>query len=249
MIKAVIIDDDKQMRELNACLLSDNFPDIEIIGEADSVNSGVDIITETKPDLVLLDIEIKGGTGFNVLQKVRPYSFQVIFITGFNNFAIKAFKFSAIDYILKPVNEVEFIDAIEKAVTQININDNELQYDNFLSHYEKKTQSKKIVLRTSEALHLVDISNIVFCKSDNSYTTFYLDGGKEIIVSKSMKEYASLLEEFNFVRPHQSFLVNTQHISKIDKSDGGFVILNNGKEVPVSARRKQSLLSALENIS
>jgi len=248
MITAVIIDDDEQMRELNARLLNDNFPDIELVGQADSVDKGIATIIETKPDLVLLDIEIKGGTGFNILQKIRPYNFQLIFITAFNNFAIKAFKFSAIDYILKPVNEFEFIDAVEKALSQINQQDNELQYDNFMAHFEKKTQNKKLILRTAEALHLVDISDIIYCKSDNSYTTFFLNNASDIIVSKSMKEYASLLEEFNFVRPHQSFLVNIQHINKIDKSDGGFVILNNGKEIPVSARRKQPLLNALDNI-
>ncbi|MCU4155608.1 response regulator transcription factor [Carboxylicivirga sp. A043] len=248
MIKAVIIDDDAQMRELNARLLKDNFPHVNIVGEADGVEAGIQLITNEQPNLVLLDIEIKGGTGFNVLQQVKPYNFKVIFITGFNDFAIKAFKFSAIDYILKPVNEFEFTQAIERALSQINADEAEQQYDTFLDHYEKKTQSKKIVLRTAEAMHLVDIASIMYCKSDNSYTTFELEDGNSIIVSKPMKEYAALLEEYHFVRPHQSFLVNLHFIKKIDKSDGGFVILNNKKEIPVSARRKQTLLNSLENI-
>jgi two-component system LytT family response regulator len=249
MIKAVIIDDDAQMRELNGRLLNDNFPDINIVGEADGVESGIELISLKQPDLVLLDIEIKGGTGFNVLQKVKPYNFKLIFITGFNDFAIKAFKFSAIDYILKPVNEFEFTQAVERALTQISSEDAEKQYDNFLEHFEKKTQSRKIVLRTAEAMHLVDIANIMYCKSDNSYTTFIMDNANDIIVSRAMKEYAPLLDEFGFVRPHQSFLVNVKFINKIDKSDGGFVILNNGKEIPVSARRKQALFVALEQIN
>ncbi|TRX71314.1 LytTR family DNA-binding domain-containing protein [Carboxylicivirga sp. M1479] len=247
MIQAVIIDDDQQMRELNSSLLKENFPEINIAGEADSVDSGIELITNTNPDLVLLDIEIKGGTGFNILQKIRPYNFKLIFITGFNDFAIKAFKFSAIDYILKPVNEFEFIDSINNALEQLKEHNTEQQYGNFLEHYEKKTQNKKIVLRTAEAMHLVDISRIMYCKSDNSYTTFILENAHDIIVSKPMKEYAGLLEEFNFVRPHQSFLVNIQYISKIDKSDGGFVILNNGKEIPVSARKKQALINSLSS--
>ena len=248
MIKAVIIDDDEQMRELNARLLQMNFPDISVVGQADSVESGIKTIVDHQPDLVLLDIEIKGGTGFNILQKIRPYSFKLIFITGFNDFAIKAFKFSAIDYILKPVNEYEFIEAVERAISQLNADMADEQYTNFIEHYEKRTKSKKIMLRTAEAMHLVDISKIVYCKSDNSYTTFIMDNANDIIVSKPMKEYATLLEDYNFVRPHQSFLVNIEFISKIDKSDGGFVILQNGKEIPVSARRKQSLVATLEKL-
>jgi two-component system LytT family response regulator len=248
MIKAVIIDDDAQMRELNARLLKYNFPQVSVVGEADGVASGIELITNRQPDLVLLDIEIKGGTGFNILQQIKPYAFKLIFITGFNDFAIKAFKFSAIDYILKPVNEFEFTQAVERALSQLNTEETQQQYDNFLEHFEKKTQSRKIVLRTAEAMHLVDIASIMYCKSDNSYTTFELEDGNSIIVSKAMKEYAALLEDYSFVRPHQSFLVNLRFIDKIDKSDGGFVILNNKKEIPVSARRKQALLSSLENI-
>ena len=246
MISAVVIDDDKHIRELNIQLLKDNFPDIKVVGEADSVVDGIMVIEKTKPDLVLLDIEIKGGTGFNILQKLHPYSFKLIFITAFNEFAIKAIKFSAIDYILKPVNEYEFIEAVNKVIERLNVEDNVLQYDNFIAHYEKTTQHKKIVLRTAEALHLVDVGDIIYCKSDNSYTTFYLNNANNIIVSKSIKEYASILEDYSFVRPHQSYLVNLKHITKIDKSDGGFIILNNGKEIPVSSRRKQPLINMLD---
>ncbi|WP_066630386.1 LytR/AlgR family response regulator transcription factor [Labilibacter marinus] len=246
MISAVIIDDEKDLRALNASMIKDNFPDINIVGEADSVDGGVKLIQDTKPDIVLLDIEIKGGTGFNILQKLHPYNFKLIFITAFNEFAIKAIKFSAMDYILKPVNEYEFIEAIKRVVEQISVADNPVQYNNFLSHYEKKTQTRKLVLRTAEALHLVDVKDIIYCKSDNSYTTFYLNNANHVMVSKSMKEYASILEEYEFVRPHQSFLVNLKYISKIDKSDGGFIILSNGKEIPVSSRRKQPLIQILE---
>jgi len=248
MATAIIIDDEKDLREINRTLLYDNFPHIEVIGEADSVDSAVKLIQESNPDIVLLDIEIKGGTGFNVLQKVKPYNFKLVFITAFNHFAIKAFKFSALDYILKPVNETEFINAIENALNQIEEKQTERQLDNFFDHYEKKTQSKKIVLRTTEAIHIIDISEILYCKSDNTYTTFYLQKSKEILVSKPLKEYANLLEEFSFIRPHQSFLVNLNFIKMLDKTDGGFIILNNGSEIPVSSRRKQMLMEILDKL-
>lgn len=124
----------------------------------------------------------------------------------------------------------------------------ELQINNFLDHYDKKTQTKKIVLRTSEAMHIVDISEIIYCQSDNSYTTFFLTDNREVLVSKSIKEYAEMLEEFKFIRPHQSFLVNFNFIRKIDRGDGGFIIMSTGAEVPVSARRKQSLMQILEKL-
>ncbi len=248
MIKAVIIDDESALRDINRSLLNDNFPNIEIVGEADSVNSGIELIKNSNPDIVLLDIEIKGGTGFNILQKVKSYNFKLVFITAFNHFAIKAIKFSAIDYILKPVNEFEFINAIENTLQKIESHEMEKQVSNFFDHYEKKTQSKKIVLRTSEAMHIIDISDIIYCQSDNSYTSFYLSDSKKIIVSRTLKEFSELLEDYDFLRPHQSYLVNLNFIKKVDKSDGGFIIMNNGKEIPVSTRRKHVLMQILDKL-
>lgn len=248
MIKAVIIEDEKELRDINRALLTDNFPQISIVGEADSVESGIQIIKDAKPDIVLMDIEIKGGTGFNILQKIKPYNFQLIFITAYNHLAVKAIKFSAIDYILKPVNEFEFNNAIENALQLVENNQMEMQVGNFFDHYEKKTQSKKIVLRTAEAMHIIDISDIVYCKSDNTYTTFYLTDGIEILVSRPIKEFANMLEEYNFIRPHQSYLVNLNFIKMLDKSDGGFIILTTGSNIPVSTRRKHSLMQILDKL-
>jgi len=242
MIKAVIIDDEPEIREINRRLLADNFTEVEIVGEADSVDSGVELIQSLQPQLVLLDIDIKGGTGFHILQKVKPCNFALIFITAFNEYAIKAIKFSALDYILKPVNETEFCTAVQSAIESIENRKLEDQVNNFFDHYERKTQSKKIVLKTSDSIYLVDISDIIYCVSDNSYTTFYIKDKKDILVSKGIKEYEKLLESYNFFRPHQSYLVNLHFIHKIDKTDGGSIVLKNSKEIPVSFRRKQALM-------
>ncbi len=246
--KAVIIDDEPNMRMLLREMVADNFSDIRIVAEGASVEEGVSIIELHKPHIVFLDIEIKGGTGFHILQKVKPYSFKLIFITAFNQFAIKAIKFSAIDYILKPVNETEFVQAVNTAIEGVRQTLSITQMDNFIQHLEKEEQRKKIVLRTSDAIHLVEVSDIIYCKSDNSYTSFYLKDKKEILVSKSIKEFADLLEEYRFFRPHQSYLVNLNYVNKIDKSDGGFIILNNGKEIPVSMRRKAYVLQMVETL-
>ena len=247
MIKVVIIDDEPAMREVNSSLLAEYFPDIRMVGTASSVSTGLDLIRAQNPDLVLLDIELNHEKGFQILQELKPYSFKVVFITGHDSFAIKAIKFSALDYILKPVNETEFQLAIQHAVKLIENNeDSQSQVDILMDSYRREMQSKKLVLRTSDSLHIVDVSDIYFCKSDNSYTTFYLNGNEKIVVSKSLKDYEGLLTEFGFFRSHQSFLVNLNYIKKVDKSDGGFIVMKNLKEIPVSLRQMKNLLALLE---
>ena len=248
MIKVVIIDDEPAMQEINSRLLSDYFPDIKLAGIADSIQSGSDLILRENPDLVLLDIELTDGSGFQLLNKLQPYSFKVVFVTGFDAFAIKAIKFSALDYILKPINETEFQQAIHRAVQMIERNeDTQPQIRVLMDSFKREMQTKKLILRTSDSLHIVDISDIYFCKSDNSYTTFYFEGNEKIMVSKSLKEYESLLTEYGFYRAHQSFLVNLNHIKKVDKTDGGFVIMKNKKEIPVSLRQMKKLIELLES--
>lgn len=249
MTKAVIIDDEPAMQEVNSRLLNEYFPAINLIGIANSVETGVRLIQEVGPDLVLLDIELTDGSGFQLLQKLQPYTFKVVFITGFDSFAIKAIKFSALDYILKPVNETEFQQAIQRAVQMIEKNESiQQQVDVLMDSYKREIQSKKLVLRTSESLHVVNVGDIYFCKSDNSYTTFHFSGDDKILVSKSLKDYESLLNEYGFYRVHQSFLVNLNHIKKVDKTDGGFIIMKNKKEIPVSQRQMKKLIVLLENL-
>lgn len=247
MIRAVIIDDEPAMQEINSRLLSEYFPEIIQAGTANSIDSGIILIEKQNPDLVLLDIELTDGSGFQLLQKLQPYNFKVVFITGFDSFAIKAIKFSALDYILKPVNETEFQLAIQRAVDMIEKNEStQLQIDVLMDSYKREIKSKKLVLRTSDSLHIVDVEDIYFCKSDNSYTTFHFNGNDKILVSKSLKEYESMLNEYGFYRVHQSFLVNLNHIKKVDKADGGLIVMKNKREIPVSSRQMKKLIELLE---
>ncbi len=248
MINVVIIEDEPQLCETNKLLLKENFPNIKVVGEAGTVHEAVKVIKENNPHLVLLDIELKDGNCFQVLQNLKPYTFKPIFITAYNQYAIKAIKFSAIDYILKPVNEFEFCNAIEQAMARIEKEEINVQTENFLDHYANGIQSKKMLLRTADAMHIINIDEILYCKSDNSYTSFFLHDGREIIVSKSIKEYADILAEYKFLRSHQSYLVNVNGITKIDKTDGGFIIMQNGTEIPISSRRKQMILDDLERL-
>jgi len=249
MIKAVIIDDEPAMQEVNSQLLSEYFPEIKLVGTANSVESGVKLIGIENPDLVLLDIELSDGTGFQLLQKLQPYQFKVVFITGFDSFAIKAIKFSALDYILKPVNETEFRQAIQRVVELIEKRENtQPQVDVLMNTVTSKLKTQKLVLRTSDLMHIVDISDIYFCKSDNSYTTFYFNDDERILVSKGLKEYENLLADHGFFRAHQRFLVNLNLIKRVDKADGGFIIMKNKKEIPVSLRQMKNLVGLLEKL-
>ena len=248
MIKAFIVDDEPELRELNRTLLNRNFDDINIIGECGTVEEAVEFIEEHQPQLLILDIRLTDGTGFNILQKIQPYNYALIFVTAYNEFAIKAIRFSAIDYIMKPIDEVEFCQAVEKALSSINSSKLQEQVKTFFNYYERKTQNRRIVLKTSDAINIVDVSDIAYCRSESNYTTFYFVNGTKIMISKVLKEYEELLSEYGFFRPHHSFLVNLQYVSKLDKSDGGFLILKDKTEIPVSLRRKKKLIQVLENL-
>ena len=247
MIKTIIVDDEITSRETIKYLIAEYFSHIEISAEAESVDEAVNAITLHKPDLVFMDIEIKGGTGIQVLKQLNNHDFKLIFITAFNDFAIKAIKFSAIDYILKPINEFEFKNGVERAILEIGKISNSSQTDTLFANQEN-TKERKLVLRTSQEIHIVNISEIVHCVSDNAYTTFRLNTGEKIVVSKGIGEYADLLAGFGFLRPHQSHLVNINYIKKLDKSDGGFLILKDKTQIPVSSRQKQQLIDLLSKL-
>jgi two-component system LytT family response regulator len=247
-MKVAIIEDEIPLRETNRQLLQNNFPQMEIVGEAGTVAESIAILKSAGPDLVLMDIELADGNCFLVLQACKPYTFKVVFITAYNQYAIKAIKFSAIDYILKPVNEYEFCNAINNVIDKSRADELLVQTAHFEKQYTSKDSPEKIVLRTAETLHIVNIAEINHCKSDNSYTTFFIRGQKPVIVSKSIKEYEELLSAYNFIRPHQSYLVNMDAIACIDKTDGGFIILNDKTEIPLSKRRKQAVMDKLESL-
>ena len=207
----------------------------------------VRLIDENKPELVFLDIEIKGGTGFHVLQKLKKRDFKLIFITAFNDFAIQAIKFSAIDYILKPINEFEFKAGVEQALQEIQKEVTSVPIDLLIGNSQEKSD-KKLVLRTAQEIHIVNVSEIIRCEADNVYTTFHIDSGEKIIVSKGLTEYVDLLESYGFLRPHQSHLINLNFVKKLDKSDGGVIVLKNNTVIPVSSRRKQAIMDVLNKL-
>ncbi len=245
-IQTIIVDDEKQSRialceELNAFE-----HDIEIIGEADNVKSAVKLIDEKKPDLLFLDINLGDGSGFNVLEQITWKDLKVVFVTAYDQYAIKAFKFNAIDYILKPINSIELKQAIEKATAQKNTL---LSSSNFkeLIHNFRNTIQKKIAIPTSEGISFIPVDEIIRCQSDSNYTFIYLLKGERILTAKTLREFEELLSEWGFERIHNSHIVNINEMSKYVNKDGGYVVMRDGSNVPVAQRKKTHLLSILGN--
>jgi len=249
MIKAIIIDDEKRARETIRSLVELYCKNIIIVAEAENIVQAETEITKNNPDLIFLDISMPGGNGFDLLKKYRTLPFKVIFITAHNEHAIKAFKFSALDYILKPINPDELIAAVDKAESLIEKENVNQRLDIFMSNMESKTMdAKKIVLKTSDNIHIINVNDIVRCEADRNYSSFFLTNGKTILVSNTLKDYDELLSSFRFFRAHQSHLVNLNHIERYEKKDGGCLIMKDGSTVPVSVRKKEELLGLLQKI-
>ena len=247
-IRAVIIDDEKSLRDTLKQKLEDNCKNVEVIGESTNVADSVTLINETKPDLIFLDIELKDGTGFDVLSNFSERNFAVIFITGFNDYAIKAFKFSALDYLLKPVDEDELVLSVEKAIKNKSLNEMHLQIKVLSDSVNQLTTGKRIVLNTTENIHVIEVKDIIRCESDRNYTIFYLKNNVSHYTSKTLKEYDELLSEYGFFRAHKSHLVNVSFIDRYDKQGSGNIVLKDGSKVPVSVRRKELLIKLLGSL-
>ena len=241
MIRTLIIDDEKNNRQLIADLLQKHFPHVSVIGEADGVKSGLKSIRELAPELVLLDIRMEDGDAFDLLNQIGNINFKVIFITAYEEYALKAIKFSALDYLLKPVILDELKSAIGKAEKQI-LKDLNIQLSE-LSNSLQPNRSKRIVLRTTEKLQLIPVKEIIRCVAERNYCMFFLENGKKIIASCPMKDFEDMLSEQGFFRVHKSHLVNLSFVDSYVKADGGYIVLLDGTELPVAMRKKNQYTS------
>ena len=249
MLRAVIIDDIETIRKKNSAIIKSNCPNISIIGQAESVESGIAIIKKLSPDLVFLDVEMPDGTGFDLLQKLNPINFKVIFITGFEDFAIKAFRFSAIDYLLKPLDAGELIEAVKKVEDSLNKEVFDMKINNLFSNLERPKNLQKLILKTAEKIYSVNIQDVVNCESEKNYTTFHFINAPKLVVSTNLKEYENLLTPFNFFRTHQSHLINMAYFDHFIKTDGGnTIVMKNKTSIPLSVRKKEEFLVLLDNL-
>lgn|SRR5574343_10249 len=247
MKKALIIDDENRTRELIAKMITSFGFDIEAIPAGENVQSGIKAIEEIKPDIVFLDIQMPDGTGFDVLRSVKNKNFEVVFITAHEEFAIKAIKFSALDYLLKPIDSSELRAAVERAIQAVDDKKEDSQFD-ALQNNIQPNQKRRLVLKTQESVYVVELHEIIRCEADRNYTSFFLVGGKKILVSKTLKEYETLLSSHNFLRVQQSHLINLDYVDRYDKGNGGSVVMKDGSEVPLSPAKRDIFFKILENL-
>jgi two-component system LytT family response regulator len=249
MLRAIVIDDIDTIRKDNIAIIKANCPNVSIIGQADSVESGMAIIRQLAPDLVFLDVEMPDGTGFDLLQKLKPFHFKVIFITGYEDFAIRAFRFSAIDYLLKPLKAADLAEAVKKAEESLGNEVLELKLNNLFANLERPKNLQKLVLKTLDKIYSVNIQDIVNCESDKNYTTFNFINGPKLIVSTNLKEYDTMLSPYNFFRTHKSHLINMAYFDHFVKSDGGNkIVMKNKTSIPLSVRKKDEFLILLDHL-
>ncbi len=245
-MKVLIIDDEEYVRIALTEMLKLQCPDVDQIRLAESIADGLSAIENDMPDLVFLDICLSDGKGFDLLKQLNDIPFKVIFITAYEEYAVSAFKFSAIDYLLKPIDADELTEAVERAKHSLKKDNTKILTDAFLKNQE--SSQKKIALKTSEAIYLIDVKDIIRCNSDGNYTTFYIENDKNLVVSRTLKEFAELLEPYGFIRTHQSHLINVDYIEKYDKRSGGVLVLKDSVTIPVSTRKKEELLRIFNSL-
>lgn len=248
MLRAIIIDDINNIRQKNIALIKQYCPNVAIIAEADSVASGTVAIKKYLPDLVLLDVEMQDGTGFDLLQQLKPIDFKVIFITAFQEFAIKAFRFSAIDFLLKPIDPAELVQAVKKAQETLNKEIMELQFHTLFSNIERPRNLQKIILKTAEKVYSIHVQDIIRCESEKNYTTFFMLNGQKLLVSTTLKEYETMLLPMGFFRTHQSHLINMLYFDHYIKTDAGSIIMKDKTAIPLSVRKKEEFLNSLNSL-
>jgi two-component system, LytTR family, response regulator len=248
MLRSIIVDDEPKSRENLQIVLQDFVDDVAVEALCSNVDEAVTAIHKIKPDIVFLDIEMQQETGFDLLSKVGQIDFEVIFITAYSEYAIKAIKFSAIDYLLKPIDIDELNVAVQRVIQKREGTSRRLQilHDNLTAPTKEKL---KIALPTVHGIIFTGLENILYCEASSNYTVLYTTDGKEYVASKTLKEYEDLLKEYNFFRIHHSYLVNIMAIKKYVKGEGGHVILTNDMSLDVSKRKKVDFLHRYNEIN
>jgi len=247
MLTAIIVEDMSDALQLLKSDLKANHPEINVIDTAQSVVEAAKALRAAEPDILFLDIMLGDGTGFDVLEIFPDLKSKIIFVTASDEYAIRAFKFAAIDYVLKPYSNEELATAIDKAKQQITPNKESLNIlKDTLTAPEQKPD--KISLHTLDKIIIVSLDDIIRCESDSNNTIFYLQDGQKIFVTKTLKYFADMLKSYQFLRVHQSHLVNLQCISAFIKTDGGYLMLKNGENIPVSVRKKNEVMEILDRL-
>lgn len=248
MITAVIIDDEKNALEVLELQLTQFCKQVQVVAAANGGIPGIEAIRKYKPELVFLDIEMPHKNGFDVLSETKDCRYKVIFTTAYDQFAIKAFKFSAIDYLLKPIDIRELQQAVEKAESKEEHRSLDEKIQVLLTQLQGTTRQDRIALPVGDAMQFFQTDEILRCESDSNYTHITLINGKKITVAKTLKEVEESLRGTDFYRIHQSHLVNMSHISKVVKGEGGYVVMKDGTTLSISRNKKEAFLESFRKI-
>lgn len=248
-LKTVLIDDEKNNLDNLFALLQQHCPVVEVVAAAGSAEEGRDAISRLNPDLVFLDIQMPGKNGFDLLRSLPRYNFDVIFVTAYDKYGIQAVKFAAVDYLLKPVNAEELQEAVTRVIEKNRRKKENLQLENLLQILQKQhnRDEHRIALTTLKETRFIYTRDIVHCESSNNYTTFFVNNGEKLLVSRPIHEYEDMLGDYGFIRCHQSYLVNKKYIKSWVKEDGGYLLLYNNTQIPVSRNKKDAVTGALKS--
>lgn len=248
MLRAIIVDDERHCIETLQWQLSEYCPNVEVVAQCSSPLDAIEQIKELKPQLVMLDIEMPKMNGFEMLKHLEPVDFDIIFTTAYDEFAVNAFKVSALDYLLKPIDEEELKRAIGKVTTRhgpINADQLHLLHDRI---DQPRKPLEKLALPTSEGLEFVPIRSIIYCESDSNYCHVIIDGGKDLFITRTLKEIQEALEGSTFFRIHNSYLANLDHVTRYVRGDGGYLVMTNGKSLTVARSKKDELMAVIGRI-
>lgn len=248
MIKAVIIDDEQHSIDTLKWKLENYCPDVQVLAAFDNPAEGITYLKNNPPDLLFLDIEMPMLNGFDVLEEIgKDLSFDIIFTTAYDNFGIQAVKFSALDYLLKPVQNKELKEAIGKHTRKSQSRIPSEQIDTLLSNVQAERKGKvgKIALASKESIEFVDAGEIICCEANSNYTNVYMSQDRKRVISKTLKEFEDMLSPHRFFRPHNSYLVNLNRVREFLRGDGGFLVMENKMKIPVSKNRREELLDLL----
>lgn len=241
-LKTIIIEDEPLALQSLVAILKKYCPEVAIVQTAEKIEEGVTAIQDSRPDLVFLDVQLQKGTGFDVLLQLEHLQFEVIFITAYSQYAIKAIKFNALDYLLKPIDLDELRTAVRKAGEKRLSNARNQPLEAFVANREVFQKDPVITLPTSQTFEFIKVNSIIRCEAEGSYTRFFIENAKSILVSKHIKTYEGLLSSELFFRPHQSHLINRNFLKRYIKSEGGYLLIADGTKVPVSKLKREAFL-------
>ena len=248
MLNTILIDDQELCTELLKDMLEKDSPDVKVVSVCHSGKEGIKAIARYNPDLVILDVEMPEMNGFEMLQKIKDPGFDVIFTTSFDKYSIQAIRYSAMDYLLKPVVPHELKSAIDKVQNKLDKNAQQHLRDLFKNLRDNKRQVSQVALPSLEGLIFVNVLDVIHCEADSNYTTLFLKSGEKMMVTKTLKDIEGLLEGNNFFRIHHSHLINMNHIKKYVRGNAGYVIMTNGADINVARNKKESFLQQFAHL-